>query len=341
MKEKRFRKKIGWFQFVCCLLVIWNHSGNLEMPGDITGAAGLPWRIEFEIVPAVIRINIPCFFMLSAYLFYRGFDLRQLKPKWKRRVKSLLIPYLLWNFLYYLGYLLGSWIPGLSKIVNRYHMELTARDFLESVLYYKSNPSFWFMFQLLLLTLLAPVLYLVLEKVWSGVLWLAMLLTAIFTGEALPFLNLDALFYYSVAAFAALHGQEAAEAVWSRRRCRTGVIFIAVGAVCSFLYYRNAAAIEIVAGQSLISMGLWLAVDGRRLPRRRRWMGCTFFIYAFHIVPVRLINKLAMAWIPERTALLLMIYAVMPALAVFACWQTARRMKRWVPGLWAVLTGGR
>ncbi len=341
MKENRFRKKIGWFQFVCCLLVIWNHSGNLEAPADLTGQAGLPWRIEYEIMPAIVRISIPCFLMLSGYLFYRGFDLRQLKPKWKRRVKSLLVPYLLWNILYYLGYLIGSWIPGLSQIVNRYHLTPAAGDFLESALFYKSNPPFWFMFQLILLTLLAPALYLVLEKVWSGVLWLAMLLIALFTGEALPFLNLDALLYYSIAAFAALHGRELAEAVWNRKRCFTGAILIAAGLVCGYFYYRNAVVIEIVIGQCLVPLGLWLIVDEERLPRRPRWMGCTFFIYAFHIVPVRLINKLAVALMPERSAFLLMIYAFLPAMAVFVCWQTAKRMKRWTPGLWDVLAGGR
>ena len=67
----------------------------------------------------------------------------------------------------------------------------------------------------ILLVLLAPVLYLFLKNIWTGAAFLLVLLVALFKGVALPELNLDALIYYSFAAYAALHGRKWAEAVWS------------------------------------------------------------------------------------------------------------------------------
>ena len=59
--------------------------------------------------------------------------------------------------------------------------------------------------------LLAPVLYLFLKNIWTGAAFLLVLLVALFKGVALPELNLDALIYYSFAAYAALHGRKWAE----------------------------------------------------------------------------------------------------------------------------------
>lgn len=84
MEEKKFRNKVGWFQFLCCAMVIWSHAGNAEL---FLGKAGKNhWlsRLEYVHFPAVMGVSIPCFFMISGYLFFRFFTFDQLKEKWKR-----------------------------------------------------------------------------------------------------------------------------------------------------------------------------------------------------------------------------------------------------------------
>ena len=108
MEESKFRKKITWFNFICCLLVIWNHAGNADLFFGTEAAAHPLYRFEYQIMPALIRVNIPCFMMISGYLFFRDFTWEKLSGKWKRRIKTLLIPYLLWNLLYYAGYYISA-----------------------------------------------------------------------------------------------------------------------------------------------------------------------------------------------------------------------------------------
>ena len=31
MPEAKFHQKIAWFNFICCLMVIWTHSGNADL----------------------------------------------------------------------------------------------------------------------------------------------------------------------------------------------------------------------------------------------------------------------------------------------------------------------
>ncbi len=50
----------------------------------------------------ICRIAVPCFFLISGYLFFKkleDWNLDMWKGKMVRRVHSLLIPYVLWNIL--------------------------------------------------------------------------------------------------------------------------------------------------------------------------------------------------------------------------------------------------
>ena len=65
--------------------------------------------VRFIFVEGFSRIFVPCFFLISGFLFfyYSGFDRHIYWEKMKKRFRSLLVPYLFWNcfviFLYFLG----------------------------------------------------------------------------------------------------------------------------------------------------------------------------------------------------------------------------------------------
>lgn len=298
-------------------------------------------RLEYEMIPAVIRINIPCFLMISAYLFYRDFTWAKLPGKWKRRVKTLLVPYITWNLLYYAGYLAAGHIPHLAEMVNRPGLTLTASNLFQAAFRFAFNPVFWFMYQLLLLVALAPVLYLFLKNKWIGLAFLGMLFFALSHGAALPELNLDALIYYSAAAWLALHAKKTAESCWSGKRAFLGVILLAVGIAVSREYYRRYCVPAIVFYQVLAPASLWLMADERKLAAPKPWMMCTFFIYAFHFIPVRLINKAAAMALPGNAMAAGLLFFLMPVLAVTICYQAVRVLRRFTPKLWRLLNGGR
>ena len=200
MPEPKFHQKIAWFNFICCLMVIWTHSGNADLFFPELGQDAPWWHFQYPVMQEILRVDIPCFFMLSAYLFYRNFTMKRLGEKLNKRLHSLLVPYLLWNTIYYVAYVAASRIPGLQMIANRTDLVITTSGAWQAITKYTFNPVFWFMYQIILLVLLAPVLYLFLKNIWTGAAFLLVLLVALFKGVALPELNLDALIYYSFAA---------------------------------------------------------------------------------------------------------------------------------------------
>ena len=225
MPEPKFHQKIAWFNFICCLMVIWTHSGNADLFFPELGQDAPWWHFQYPVMQEILRVDIPCFIMLSAYLFYRNFTMKRLGEKLNKRLHSLLVPYLLWNTIYYVAYVAASRIPGLRTIANRTDLVITPSGAWQAITKYTFNPVFWFMYQIILLVLLAPVLYLFLKNIWTGAAFLLVLLVALFKGVALPELNLDALIYYSFAAYAALHGRKWAEAVWSWKRAQQELLY--------------------------------------------------------------------------------------------------------------------
>lgn len=340
MEEGRFRRKIGWFQFCCCVMVIWNHAGNAELfLGSLEPAHPL-MRLEYGIFPAVIRISIPCFFMMSGYQFFRGFTMKKLEGKWKRRIKTLLIPYLVWNLLYYIGYHVANQISFLREIVNKPQIGVSLAELIDSVVFYRYNPLFWFMYQLILLVILAPVFYLFLRKVWSGVLLLVMILMGIYGELSFLSVNLDAAFYYAVAGFWAIHGQRQVEAQWTCRRGLLGTGILLLGIQISKWYYMRGFIPAIVVYHVMAIMGLWLMVDVKWLKVWKPWMEDTFFIYAFHFIPVRFLNKTMAVLFQGNEMAAGFFYLIMPVFTITVCCGIAKVLQH-IPWMWRVLNGGR
>ena len=156
MPEAKFHQKIAWFNFICCLMVIWTHSGNADLFFPELGQDAPWWHFQYPVMQEILRVDIPCFIMLSAYLFYRNFTMKRLGEKLNKRLHSLLVPYLLWNTIYYVAYVAASRIPGLQTIANRTDLVIMTSGAWQAITKYTFNPVFWFMYQIILLVLLAP-----------------------------------------------------------------------------------------------------------------------------------------------------------------------------------------
>ena len=97
--EKRFHDQISWLMFLFSIFVIWVHSYNVDLfsGGAQDGVWSLADRIENFVSVGLGQIAVPGFFLLSSYLFFRNFSWDKLTGKWKSRIFSVLIPYVVWN----------------------------------------------------------------------------------------------------------------------------------------------------------------------------------------------------------------------------------------------------
>ncbi len=200
MTKNSFSNKVYVFTFLMSVLVVLVHSVNFASDNstlllmiqssdlnniDLGGMTGIAAHIENFFSNALGQAAVPGFFMLSGYMFYRtlgGF--RDIVRKWKSRFMTLLVPYGAWNVIYYIIYI----------VVGRASVSIAELN--AAVTNYKYNPVFWYLYQLILLTALAPVFYLLLKRggvaALAGVLYICFLIN----GGDIPLINEDALIYY-------------------------------------------------------------------------------------------------------------------------------------------------
>lgn len=106
--------KITWMTFICNIIILLHHA-NLKtyFPEKYT----LLSAMVMDFFSALSVIAMTWFFFITGYLFYRNLDYAKIPLKWKSRVKSLVIPYIIWNTMSVILALLkrsdvfhGSWV---------------------------------------------------------------------------------------------------------------------------------------------------------------------------------------------------------------------------------------
>lgn len=340
MEETKFRNKVTWFNFLFSLFVVWVHSYNGELFLGKTSRGFAVVRLERLIGETLGQIAVPGFFMLSAYLFYRNFDWSCLGRKWRSRFHSILIPYLLWNLIYYLGYVIGSRLPFVGHVMGKGTIAFNFPTMLDAVMNHRYLYVFWYLKQLILLIGLAPVLYLVMKRTWSSLVFFAVTFYMVWVAADLPYLNEDALFYYGAGAFFALHGRWL-ERVWKKSWLWIGLLLIGLGALNFYWTMRYFLPGTTVLFRFLTPVGLWMMTDENRLPEACGWMKCNFMLYAVHFAFVRLINKSAAVLLPTGVIAPVALYLMMPVVMAAVSYGLSVGMKRYISGIWRVLNGGR
>ena len=156
----------------------------------------------------LLPARVPTLFIISGYFFFRSQKERNIYffiDKYKRRVYSLLLPYLVWNAIAILlmyfrydvivekGYSLTDYLSGFwSSTINGNGLP--------------ANNPLWFMRDLMVVTLMAPVInYLVKGK--YGLLTIISLSAFYVMNVRIPVcgISLEAILFFSVGSYLAIH----------------------------------------------------------------------------------------------------------------------------------------
>lgn len=317
MNERHFRNKILYATFILDILVILTHT---QKPAAFIGEQ-------------VTQIAVPGFFLISGYLFFRNFTLKNLKDKWLRRLRSVAVPYLLWNLIYYLGYLLFTNIPALRSFAGVEPVPLDIETLLEAVFLYKYNPVFWFIFQLILLFALSPVIYALIKNMYVGAVYLAALMGAIYFNYNLGIVNTDAVLYYSVAAYLAVHMSEFFEKDSNQKGLIAGALLIIASVVFYFVAGATGNVFYLVALRLSAVLGGWLLLPMTVLPEAPDFMKNSFLIYAMHFAIVRLISKAGAALLPHNSFSEYLIFFISPVIVFAIVAVLAKPIRKRLPAL--------
>ena len=210
------KHKLIVFSFLMSVLVILVHSVNNES------------FFESFIVQNICQYAIPSFFIMSGFLFFRtASNIKVVFDKILKRAYTLLIPYLMWNVIYYL-----------MNVIFKKEVYFSMNNLVNSAFHYTYNPVFWYMYQLLILICISPVIYYLLKNVYVKYIFLIIFILIIAFGIDIKIVNEDAILYYYIGALiSVLYNDKKIELIDKSKFKSTLLIFAVTVILFSVLKY--------------------------------------------------------------------------------------------------------
>lgn len=235
-------KKIKIISMLSIFAVILIHSYNfkdtfLTPTTRITEGLNPFAMTEYFVSNGVTRFAVPLFFIISGYLFYRNFDgtAKDYGRKLKKRFGSLLIPYLIWTAIS-IGIILFCYYVIKAKDLPtvKSNMELI---FAKNPVLLYNPPAFqlWYMRELIIYTLLAPVIYFLVKK--TKLVFL-IILAVLWVTDFYLILNSEGLLFYCLGAYIGIFKLEEKTALKRTKKSVVllfGLVFIIICLAKTFL----------------------------------------------------------------------------------------------------------
>ncbi|GEO79724.1 acyltransferase [Companilactobacillus mindensis] len=135
---------LDFIRVIAILLVIFIHVSAIDTTLNVGSGQ---WQIT-KILNYFAHISVPVFFMISGSLLLNSKKTTSLSYTWKQRIPRVAIPFILWSIISPI--VVGIYAHSLSM-----HNILTA---VKTMLYQPTSPTLWFMYPLIGIYILSPVI---------------------------------------------------------------------------------------------------------------------------------------------------------------------------------------
>lgn len=338
--------KITIFYTLLIVMVVYIHSTYLEMYQYKSS----DFVLKFFGGLGLCSVANPLFFIISGFLLVGGVrTIVDLLKKLQKRVRTVVVPFILWNAIFVLWYVVLDITPGVSRYVNSTGIMEAWKSLplWESIYNMLTEPAgfhLWFLRDLIVFMALSPLLWLISKRSWivaivlsvflnhwmAWVFWFWLGLTirvSEWNIEKLPSGNW--VFVLTGAIYignAVLAGME----LWKMIPSCFGVIGLVKQLAC--IYFVWIIYDKIARGRYLSEQGLW-----------RHICGYSFFIYCFHEPAFNIIKKLGVVVLGSSEPVLILLYLINPLIMVAIAIIIAKTMLHIKPlaPVYKFLTGGR
>ncbi|MGH1471646.1 MAG: acyltransferase family protein [Cellvibrionaceae bacterium] len=298
---------------------------------------------------------VPVLSILSGFLFFS--NSKSISSKIIKRGKSIFLPWLLWGIIWfsfaYLLFVVGN-SRGLFEWANYGFNNPSIMTLLNGVLGITKHPfafQFWFIHDLVLTVLLAPVILFLLNRIpyiATGLLAIVWILNLV----GMPFFSGNVLMFFVIGSLIAIKG-------FSFEQCINALLpfkylFIAILTALilgrtyqyihpvleSYAYLCVLRIFGVLTCFSLIGAAVKAFPDSNQ--KAAMLAGFSFFIFATHY-PVIEIVKTIIQRVPFQSSSIgqVISFLVIPLATVIICLAIAKITKMILPKVFGILNGGR
>lgn len=305
-------------------------------------------------INTIAQVAVPCFFVIAGYFFVgnKPLTLEMYKVKLKKRVVTLLIPYLLWNLVPSLVLIGGN----LFSIVFRGKSTEDLMTFLtdlwndgvwhlwwDKVNGMPSDSPLWFLRDLIVMCVLAPVFYYLIKK-WGKftiAVWFLLYMLLPASWKNLPGISLTAIFFFNIGLYLKFNGINLVSKSGKYHSFCVVTAFILLALIVLFKYQGYLYSLFIAIGtlSSFVFIG-WAKPSVVKC--LAKFSPTIFFVYAIHQTFVlAYMGKMVGKLLPDSYVGDVLVYLTVPFITTAVCIVIYYLLKLVSPRFLRVLCGGR
>lgn len=308
--------------------------------------------ISYIISSILARVSVPLFFLFSGFLFFykTSFNRRVYFQKIRKRGKTLLIPYLLWNLIaIVLTIALHCILPSMvTEGSESYH---TISDYLLSFWDFKPfhhgtpmNDPLWFIRDLMVVMLVSPLVFYLFKHCKLSILIVLGILWFMNWWPTVPGFSISAFFFFSAGAYFAIHKKNFVE-IFKPHLSLALVMYITT-AVLQFLF--RGGWVSSYLSKMNILFGIIMVISLTSLMiEKRKWKvnlfltEASFFIYVYHGLIIYRLTSRAFMILPHADWALSLIYLLCPVIIIGIGLPLFVVLKKALPKTTSLLMGNR
>lgn len=316
------KNKITFYTFIMSVLVILVHSINNNT------------ILQNVVSVEVCQFAVPSFFILSGFLFFiNANNIYVVKNKIKKRIWTLLMPYLMWNVIYYL-----------LNVIFKNNVSFSINELYISAVSHKYNPVYWYLEQLLYITLLTPIIYLLSKNINYLIGSAVFLLLLIFFNAKHFIINYDALLYYIFGAIISkLYNKQFISLINKKYVIPLSISFIIITllrysmiyfSINNYLTYSNIIITLVVLNRLIGAIFIFYIIDYLYdYNNLKYYMKNNFFLYSIHYIIVRFfIHIYTNTFLNSQNIMIsyiagLVFYFAMPIICIYVNTKVVKFMK--------------
>lgn len=305
-----------------------------------------------QVSPAVC---VPLFFFISGFLFFYNSDWGWYIyiGKLKRRIRTLLVPYVIWNLVGFVVLMLRmnlKWAQSLSPSTNIYIDISTFLNCFFMIAPSESTPPFnfplWFVRDLMVAVISSPLIYWFIKKfkllfiIVLGLVWFFQTFNFLHFPEA----SYQSLFFFPLGAYFSIHQIDfigiTLRANWS---IPVYLFFSFADLFCRNEIYRlYVHNIGILCGMLCFVFIVSTLLVHQKFKMSEFLCETSFFVFVSHGIIVTKIEKLLeLVFVPQLPLVALLVYFFIPFLTISMCIVLYCILKRVAPVSLRVMVGGR
>lgn len=328
--------------FILAILVFTIHISSLYNY-SLDNELGV-WIVEIQkIINAFARVAVPLFFIISGVLFYRNYSYDKTISKWKSRMYSLVIPYFVWNCIWFVFEILCSYTPISNYYIGRKKIVLSIETIWRSCFLGEVNPPFWFIYDLIVFVLICPLIYTVVRhRIWGIFAITAVYIWISVDGKwaAQIFQYSDAILYYLVGSYIGVHFFEKFK---ERVAIKSSFLYCGGIVICTWLIYKDFIFIGVINIRPIIlilfALMLWRLFDIFENRRYYRFEQESFLVYAMHMNVSAVITKIIYFLLPKVTIFSVINYLATLVVTIFLIVEFAFIIRKYLPKIGRIITG--